>query len=211
MLESERCYEIVAVPDGMAAWQELENGIGFNLCIVDIMMPKLDGLQLTARMRADPRFKSQRVILCTALNDRETIEQASILGVSHYIVKPYAKEHVLRQVRRVCEETPASIYFEPQTQVLARLGVGGAQLRLFQFDLHRDVRDFSAALASGAKPDAVQTNALKGAAMNLGARAGAAFGQDRDLAQRVFPGDSLVFGGVGSGGSALGQFAWPRA
>lgn len=171
MLKSEQCYDIVGVTDGEAAWRELESGLGFNLCILDIMMPGLDGLQLAARIRKDPRFRQQPIIFCTALNDRQTIDQAAALGVSHYIVKPYAKEHVLRQVRRVCEETPASVYFEAQSAVIARLGVGGTELRLFLQELHGDVSDFAAAVAAGAVPDQLRVNALKGAAINLGARA----------------------------------------
>lgn len=171
MLKSEQCYDIVGVTDGEAAWRELESGLGFNLCILDIMMPGLDGLQLAQRIRQDPRLRPQPIIFCTALNDRHTIDQAAALGVSHYIVKPYAKEHVLRQVRRVCEETPASVYFEAQSAVIARLGVGGTDLRLFLQELHGELADFAAAVAGGAVPEQLRVNALKGAAINLGARA----------------------------------------
>lgn len=171
MLKSEQSYDIVGVADGEAAWAELESGLGFNLCILDIMMPKLDGLQLAARIRKDPRFRQQPIIICTALNDRHTIDQAAALGISHYIVKPYAKEHVLRQVRRVCDETPASVYFETQSAVTARLGVGGTELRMFLQELHHDVTEFAATCAGGGAVDPHRVNALKGAAINLGARA----------------------------------------
>lgn len=192
MLRSEQCYDIVGVTDGEAAWRELDGGLGFNLCILDIMLPGLDGLQLAARIRKDPRLRQQPIIFCTALNDRQTIDQAAALGVSHYIVKPYAKEHVLRQVRRVCEETPASVYFEAQSAVIARLGVGGTELRLFLQELHGDVADFAAAFAGGPPPDALRVNALKGAAINLGARAlGLRLGQiEAALAAR--PGTELA-------------------
>ena len=39
MLETEQRYEVIAVGDGLAAWRELDEGLGFNLCILDIMMP----------------------------------------------------------------------------------------------------------------------------------------------------------------------------
>ena len=175
MLESEHCYEIVTARHGGEAWAELERGAGFDLCIFDIMMPEVDGLQLVARMRADPRFASQRVMLCTALNERSVIAQAATLGVSHYIVKPYFKEHVLKQVRRICGEGPGAMHFESRAHVGARLGVDERMVEAFLKDLHRDVAALVAVARSDSQVPAagsllLRVNSLKGAAMNLGAR-----------------------------------------
>src|ERR1700710_2114182 len=102
ILDSAGEFEVVTAKDGAEAWSQLDGGLPFDLCIFDIMMPELDGLQLTNRLRADPRFREQRVGLCTALNDRHTIDLAAALAISYYIVKPYARELVLKQVRRIC-------------------------------------------------------------------------------------------------------------
>lgn len=170
ILESEQSYEIVAVSDGDAAWRELDGGVGFGLCIFDIMMPGLDGLQLTAKLREDPRFRQQPIILCTALNDRVIVDQAAALRVTHYIVKPYTKELVLRQVRKVSEESPAMWAFEPQSETLARLGVSARLLReLFQ-ELYADLGLCCVELASGPPLNVLRLNSLKSAAVNLGAR-----------------------------------------
>lgn len=171
ILASEQRYEVVAVADGEAAWRELEENLGFNLCIFDLMMPGLDGLALTARMRADARFKHQRVMFCSALHDRDTIQQAKALGVSHYIMKPYKQEHVLRQVRHACEETAAAEIFEPLASVSARLGMGTSTVRRLLGELHDDVRAIEAELTAHRSPDAMRIHALKSAALNLGAKA----------------------------------------
>lgn len=170
ILESEQCYDVVAVSDGLSAWAELERAGGFGLCIFDIMMPGLDGLELTARLRADRRLQHQPVILCTALNDRPTVDQAAALGVSHYIVKPYARDTVLRQVRRVAEESPDLHAFEPQPDVLARLGVTRGWLRQALSELYADLCAFCAGIEQGELPNGLRLNGLKGAAVNLGAR-----------------------------------------
>jgi two-component system chemotaxis response regulator CheY len=170
ILESENRYEIVTAEDGNQAWAEIERGAGFALCILDIMMPGIDGLKLTARLRADPRFREQRVMLCTALYERAVISQAAMLGVSHYIVKPYAKDTVLKQVRRICEEAAAAAHFEEIAQVSARLGIGQSQVATFLRDLHRDVALFTAACRTDPKHSLLRLNALKGAAINLGVR-----------------------------------------
>ncbi len=97
-------FDVVTAVDGRQAWNLIDAGPAFDLCILDIMMPELDGLQLTGRLRADPRFHDQKVLLCTALNDRPTIERAAALGVTHYVVKPYVREHVMRKVRSLCAQ-----------------------------------------------------------------------------------------------------------
>ena len=173
MLESEHCYEIVTTCHGGAAWAELERGPGFDLCIFDIMMPEINGLQLITRMRADPRFATQRVMLCTALNERSVIAQAAALGVSHYIVKPYFKDYVLKQVRRICGEGPAAVHFEARAQVAGRLGVDETMIKEFLKDLYRDVTALVANFRADARVASsghMHVNSLKGAALNLGAR-----------------------------------------
>lgn len=168
-------HSVVATKDGNEAWATLERDEPFDLCIFDIMMPDLDGLQLTRRLRADSRFRTQRVILCTALSDRTTVNQAASIGVSHYIVKPYAREHILKQIRRISEEQENSVRFEPLREVSARLGIEADQVVTFLLGLHRDVGGIiafmrTAAPTAGGPALAMKLNALQGGAINLGAR-----------------------------------------
>jgi two-component system chemotaxis response regulator CheY len=175
ILKSTGEYEVVTAVDGEQAWKVIEAGPAFDLCIFDIMMPGLDGLQLTNRLRADPRFRDQKVMLCTALNDRHTIDQASALAISYYVVKPYSRDNVLKQIRRICGAQIATAQLEPAAQVAARLGVEAGQVSDFLQDLQLEVGQLIALLrANPAWPEgsspAIRVNALKGAAINLGAR-----------------------------------------
>lgn len=179
ILESAKEFTIETARDGQEAWDRLENSGPFDLCILDIMMPFIDGLQLTGRLRNDPRFRNQRVILCTALNDRAQVTEAAALAVSHYIVKPYSREHVIKQVRRVCQDANSSGHFEDPATVAARLGVDVTQVRTFLQDLHRDTAALAFALHANPslqldERQALKANSLKGAAVNLGARSVAA-------------------------------------
>jgi two-component system chemotaxis response regulator CheY len=175
ILESAGGFEITSATDGTEAWALLEAGPAFDLCIFDIMMPGIDGLQLTSRMRSDQRFKHQRVMLCTALNDRSRVDQAAALAISHYIVKPYSRDHVVKQVRKICASTTASVRLEPLADVASRLGIESTQVMSFLADLNQAAGKLIAELRakSGKVLDpnfVLRVNSLKGAAMNLGAK-----------------------------------------
>jgi CheY-like chemotaxis protein len=174
MLEGTKEFEVVTALDGNEAWARLEAGPAFDLCIFDVMMPGLDGLELTGRLRRDPRFQNQRVMFCTALNDRATVDEAAALAASHYIVKPYFREHVLKQVRRICAQSRSQVSLESPRQAAARLGLEPAQVATFQQDLQlaveRLLTDLRRGTKAGIKPG-LRANSLKGAALNLGAHA----------------------------------------
>lgn len=101
ILAQEPRYEVFTAANGRLAWEMLDRGLSPDLCISDINMPEMDGLQLLERMRADTRFKETPALLCTALKDRQTVARAAPLRVSYYLLKPYSGEAVLAQLRRL--------------------------------------------------------------------------------------------------------------
>lgn len=105
-----RGYEVVIAADGRVAWDLLCQGLNPDLCILDIMMPAMSGLEVLQRIRKDPRFKRLKIILCSALRDRETIAQGATLGIEYYILKPFKPDLVLQQVEKALQglaEAPA--------------------------------------------------------------------------------------------------------
>jgi two-component system chemotaxis response regulator CheY len=182
MLESDGDFEIVSAQDGEEAWKLLEGGGVFDVCILDVMMPVLDGLALTKRMRAHPALRDQPVILCTSLHDRSTVDQAAALSVVNYIVKPFAREHVIKQVQRICDEHQAVTKLEPLARTAQRLGLRENQVAHFLANVIGDTTKLLAALSAeptepGGASSLIRINAVKGAAVNLGA-----FGLYRSLA-----------------------------
>ena len=107
ILSRDSRIEPVEVSDGLAAWEQLDGGLDPALCIFDIMMPRMNGLDVVERMRKDARFTSTPVILCTALKDRETLLRAAPLRVSYYMVKPYSSTDVLAQIHKVVGKSSA--------------------------------------------------------------------------------------------------------
>ncbi|MFH1498941.1 MAG: response regulator [Verrucomicrobiota bacterium] len=85
--------------DGTHAWWELTApGARFDLLIVDINMPLVDGLELVKRMHEHPELKHLPVIMCTGVADEHTVKAAAHLHVSNYLVKPYKITNLIRRV-----------------------------------------------------------------------------------------------------------------
>lgn len=82
-------WRITEVSDGQAALDTLCDGLGADLCIIDLNMPRVGGLELLQRIRRDPVFKSIKVVITSAARDRETILTLAKLQISGYLLKPY--------------------------------------------------------------------------------------------------------------------------
>jgi CheY-like chemotaxis protein len=81
--------EIIEVDNGQAALDALCDGLKPDLCIFDIRMPKIDGIELLQRMRRDPLLRSLKVVMTSATRDRETILTLAKLQIAGYLLKPY--------------------------------------------------------------------------------------------------------------------------
>jgi CheY-like chemotaxis protein len=95
---------IVTAVDGEAAWSVLDADPEFDLVLLDLMMPRLDGLGLLRRMKQDPRFRQVPVILQTADSAPERIAEGIREGAYYYLIKPLNLQ-ILRSVVRAALET----------------------------------------------------------------------------------------------------------
>jgi two-component system chemotaxis sensor kinase CheA len=81
-------FRVLAAPDGQAAWELLEqHSDEVDVVATDVEMPRLDGLGLTRRIRADRRFAELPVIALSSLAGEEEIARGFAAGVSEYQVK----------------------------------------------------------------------------------------------------------------------------
>jgi CheY-like chemotaxis protein/HD-like signal output (HDOD) protein len=58
-----------------------------DLVLLDIAMPRMDGLTFLRHLRADPNLKATRVILLTAISEKQYVLKAAALGVGEYLLK----------------------------------------------------------------------------------------------------------------------------
>jgi two-component system chemotaxis sensor kinase CheA len=87
-------YEVVAAVDGMDALEAL-NSRAFAAVVSDIMMPNMDGLTLTSRIRQNPSYRDLPVILVTSLSSAEDKRRGLEVGANAYIPKPSFDQHIL--------------------------------------------------------------------------------------------------------------------
>jgi two-component system chemotaxis sensor kinase CheA len=70
--------------------------------VSDVEMPRLNGFDLTARIRADPKLSELPVVLVTALETREDRERGIDVGASAYLVKSsFDQSNLLEAVQRL--------------------------------------------------------------------------------------------------------------
>lgn len=85
VLEAEG-FEVITAIDGADGWRALQEQ-GADLLISDVEMPRVDGFELTAQVRASPRFKDLPVILVTGLEDSRDRARGLEVGASAYVIK----------------------------------------------------------------------------------------------------------------------------
>jgi two-component system chemotaxis sensor kinase CheA len=79
-------YRVTTAVDGVDAYTTLKTGT-FDLIVSDVEMPRMDGFDLTAKVRADKQLAKLPVVLVTALESREHRERGIDVGANAYIVK----------------------------------------------------------------------------------------------------------------------------
>jgi two-component system, OmpR family, response regulator MprA len=108
-------YDVELASDGEEALLKLRsNPNAVDLLIVDILMPRLDGLEVTRRLRADG---SELPILMLTARDQVADRVAGLeVGADDYLVKPFALEELVARVRALLrrlgsEEAPTTLAF----------------------------------------------------------------------------------------------------
>jgi two-component system chemotaxis sensor kinase CheA len=94
-------YQVRVAVDGIEAWTLLRSE-AFDLVVSDVDMPRMDGFELTTRIRADPTLADLPVVLVTALESREDKERGIEVGANAYLIKSsFDQSKLLEIIRRV--------------------------------------------------------------------------------------------------------------
>jgi signal transduction histidine kinase len=100
-------FRILAASDGKKGLELAVRELP-SLIITDLMMPEIDGLELTRRLRADPRTRHIPIVMLTARADLEDRVSGLDTGVNAYLAKPFAARELLSTVRSLVGSLEAS-------------------------------------------------------------------------------------------------------
>ncbi|MGK2858635.1 MAG: hybrid sensor histidine kinase/response regulator [Thermoanaerobaculia bacterium] len=94
-------FDVVAAVDGLDALTKLKSD-PFDLVVSDVDMPRLNGFELTARIRSDKKLEGLPVVLVTSLGSPEDREYGITVGANAYIVKSdFDQGNLLEIIRRL--------------------------------------------------------------------------------------------------------------
>ena len=94
LLEKEK-YEVVEAHDGLDAVEKIKNDRSIDLCIMDVMMPNMDGIEATKAIRA---FSPVPILFLTAKSLSADKASAYASGGDDYVVKPFSSYELLMKV-----------------------------------------------------------------------------------------------------------------
>lgn len=94
--------EVVQCNDGMEAYLYLHRPESPmpRLIVTDVMMPRLDGMQLVSRLRTEARLSQIPVIMLTAKGTPKDVIAGINSGVRHYITKPFKQDDLISKVKK---------------------------------------------------------------------------------------------------------------
>jgi DNA-binding NarL/FixJ family response regulator len=101
LLDSEADIEVVGEAGDGAEALELAADLVPDVVLMDIRMPRLDGIEATRRIAADPRLQRVRVVILTTFETDENVFEALRSGASGFLVKDTEPPALLQAVRVV--------------------------------------------------------------------------------------------------------------
>lgn len=96
---ADKTIELVFAEDGQTAWELLQPEDGPKLVILDWEMPRIDGLELSRRIRQHKNAPYVYILLLTAKQHKERIVEAFDAGVDDYLTKPFDADELRARLR----------------------------------------------------------------------------------------------------------------
>ena len=99
-LTKSKYSNIVMAQDGEEGLMKVKE-INPDLIILDVLMPKLNGFEVLAKLKESSEYSSIPVIILTVKNDSEFLDQGISLGADFYLPKPFTKDNLIEFVKLI--------------------------------------------------------------------------------------------------------------
>lgn len=97
-------FDVDIVYDGAEALEALEREPPVGLIILDLMMPRVTGLEVLDRVRADTRWRTLPCLILTAAGQDHQEVDARRRGADEFMTKPFSPKRLLARVTELVEE-----------------------------------------------------------------------------------------------------------
>ena len=112
--------KVKSVPDGSSALAEVKRRLP-DLILLDLMLPKVDGLEVFRLLKSEPETKNVPIIMITAKGEEVDRIVGLELGADDYITKPFSPREVVLRVRSVLKRSVANF----QKGITAKIEANG--------------------------------------------------------------------------------------
>jgi two-component system, cell cycle response regulator len=102
-----RGYEVVSVANGEDALRKIKT-LSIDLVLLDLMMPGMDGLQVSRKIKENKKYRNVPIIMLTAYSGVESYIESLSGEVFAYLHKPFVVEELAKIVRAALEQSQAN-------------------------------------------------------------------------------------------------------
>ncbi|PIR42913.1 response regulator [candidate division WWE3 bacterium CG10_big_fil_rev_8_21_14_0_10_35_32] len=80
-------FEVIQAEDGREALDLVKTNPDIDVILLDLMIPKIDGIKVLEKIRSNPKNKSIKIFVMTVLSREKVIKEAFDLGADGYLIK----------------------------------------------------------------------------------------------------------------------------
>ncbi len=91
-------YEVKSATDGLLGLKALDEDSNFDLILLDVMMPNLDGWETLSAIRKNPKTEKIPIIMLTSVTDSNKQTAGLKFGADDYVVKPFILPNLLARI-----------------------------------------------------------------------------------------------------------------
>ncbi len=109
-------FSCITTHDGEQAWEKIKNN-RIDAVIIDYIMPKMNGIDLCKRIKADPLLSSMPVLMLTGKAETEDKIHGLEAGADDYIAKPFDPNELLARLKSILKRTKVILDTNPLTHL----------------------------------------------------------------------------------------------
>jgi len=99
-------YKVTRAMDGKEAYRLIDNSKPFDIVLLDIMVPYINGFELVTHIRSLSAWNKTPVLMLSGKSQEKDIIKALDSGATDYIVKPFQPGEVLARIRKATSVSP---------------------------------------------------------------------------------------------------------